>query len=324
MDLGLSAPALLVALLLPLFSPPGAASAERTSSPDTLRAGPERAVWVWEADSFRLLDEEAGWGDFTSFLDRHGISTVYLYADSYQGRNILEDEPDRYRRFLRHLHERGLEVYALLGSKYLRTQEYVRPEKRAEAEAMLRRVLVYNREAEGREAFDGINIDVEPHLLDEWSSNRPELGRQFLDLSRRFVEMKEESAFQGPVGPAIPFWYDGIEVVEGGDAGSLSEGIQELYDYVAIMAYRDQAAGHDGIVRHVTNEVEHAEAHGKTVVVGVETKEGDLDKVTFHEETLEEMEEELTSVAERLADYDAFGGFAIHHYGSYRDWVSGR
>lgn len=286
--------------------------------------GPERAVWVWEQDSFALLDEKRTWAEFTAFLERHSISTVYLYADSYEGRSIIEDEPGRYRRFLRHLHVQGVQVYALLGSKYLRTQEYVLPGKRAEAEAMLRRVLLYNRDAERATRFDGINVDIEPHLLDEWDAGRRGLAENFLELSERYMEMKGEYGFQGPVGPAIPFWYDGVMVGEAGEARRLSEQIQDVYDFVALMAYRDRAAGRDGIVRHVTDELEYAQRSGGKVFVGLETKSGDLDKVTFHEETPAEMEKELRETEEQLHTYAGFAGFVIHHYGSYRDWLRAR
>lgn len=308
-----------------LSLPPSDAAATGPGAPaDPQVSGPERAVWIWEQESFALLDGERSWTDFTAFLERHSISTVYLYADSYEGRSIIEDEPGRYHRFLRHLHGQGVRVYALLGSKYLRTQEYVLPEKRAEAEAMLRRVLLYNREAEPAARFDGINVDIEPHLLDEWDTDRPGLAENFLELSERYMEMKTEYGFRGPVGPAIPFWYDGVMVGGDGEAGPLSEEIQDVYDFVALMAYRDRAAGSDGIVRHVTDELEYARRSGGDVFVGVETKSGDLDKVTFHEETPAEMEEELKEAAEQLRTYDGFAGFVIHHYGSYRDWLRTR
>lgn len=287
-------------------------------------AGGDRAIWVWEEDSFELLDRARDWEAFSAFLSRNCISTVYLYADRYQGRDILDDEPSRYHAFLTYLHREGFEVYALLGSAYLRTQEYVLPERRAEAEAMLRSALTYNQSASGPEQFDGINVDVEPYLLDQWDEDREQIGRYYLELSRKYMEMKEAYGFRGTVGPAMPFWFDGITVDAGETSKTLSEQTQDLYDYVAIMAYRDRADGRDGIVRHVTDEIEYASSVGKRVVVGVETKSGDLDKVTFHEETRRHMEEELQSVADALREYPAFGGTAIHHYGSYRAWLEGQ
>lgn len=284
--------------------------------------GPEaeasRAIWVWEEDSFRLLDSARARGEFRRFLERRCVSTVYLYADRYMGRDPIEEEPERYRSLVRFLHRHDFEVYALLGSAHLATQEYVLPGRRAEAEAMLRSVLVYNRSASESERFDGVNVDVEPYLLDAWDEDREAIARRYLALSEAFMAMKREHGFEGPIGPAIPFWFDGVEVTRAETRKPLSEHVLDVYDYVAIMAYRDRAEGRDGIVRHVLDELEYAGARGKRVRVGVETKEGDLDKVTFHEEGLHEMESQLRIVADELERFPAFGGLVIHHYGSYR------
>ena len=54
--------------------------------------------------------------------------------------------------------------------------------------------------------------------------------------------MKAAAGSTIPVGPAIPFWFDGIEDVEWeGQRRPLSERVQDLYDYVAIMDYRNFA-----------------------------------------------------------------------------------
>src|SRR3989344_74903 len=66
-----------------------------------------RAVWVWETDTFRWLDREAQWDETFAFLARRNLATVYLYADRYKGRNIIRDEPDKYRRLIAALHGRG-------------------------------------------------------------------------------------------------------------------------------------------------------------------------------------------------------------------------
>lgn len=322
----MSTRALPTLIVLPLLFAPVACDARPLggNATDSVGADVRRAVWVWEEASFALLDRERSWEEFASFLERHGLSTVYLYADRYRGRNIIGEEPTRYRRLLRFLHGEGLDVFALLGSIHLHTEEYVLPEKRPEARAMLRRVLRYNREADAAEQFDGVNVDVEPYLLDEWDADREYIARRYLDLSRLYMEMKEEHGFGGPVGPAMPFWFDGIDLSWNGESKPLSEHTQDLYDYVTIMAYRDRALGSDGIVRHVTDELRYATSRGKRVVVGVETAPGELDKVTFHGEGPAEMEEVLTVVARELGGYEAFGGFAIHHYASYREWVGTR
>jgi len=220
-----------------------------------------RAIWIWEEDAFSMLDREEARREIETFLKRQHISTMYLDADEFQGRNILVNEPEKYRILIASAHARGFKVYTLLGSGYLRTEEYILPEKRPAAVGMFGRVLDFNRDTpDASSRFDGINIDIEPYLRDDWASARPLRGRQYLDLSAEFMRMKASAGSSLLVGPAMPFWFDGIEDVEwNGQRRRLNECVQDIYDYVAIMDYRNVAEGSDGIVSHAQNELDYAD-----------------------------------------------------------------
>lgn len=291
-----------------------------TVSPAFAR-GIDRAIWTWEADSYAMVEDTATTRDATAFLGEHGVNIVYLYADAFQGRNLLVDDPEAYRRQIRRIHRRGMKAYALLGSAYLHTERYVRPHYRPEATAMLARVLDYNAGAEPSERFDGINLDIEPHLLPEWSDKRKALLVQFLDLSQAFMRMKQGSGQTLQVGPAIPFWLDGIEVHWNGKTKPASEHFIDVYDYVAVMDYRHRAEGSDGIIEHVRSELDYARQHDKKVVIGVEVTPNELAKVTFDGKSRDELEDALSETADTYSGNPAFAGFAIHHYRSYRKWL---
>jgi len=277
-----------------------------------------RAVWVWEADTFQLLDRKDRWSGTFAFLARKSLTTIYLYADMYQGRNIIRDEPEKYRRFIAALHGRGFKVYALLGSMYLRTQEYVLPERRSVAMQMFENVLRYNAGSNAGERFDGINIDIEPYLLDDWRANRTLRATQYLDLAAEFMRLKREAGDTLAVGPAMPFWFDGIDdIVWRGKRQRLSDHVQDIYDYVAIMDYRNSARGTDGIIAHAVDELEYADRTGKTVVVGVETLRTEPRKVTFYGMSRAAMEKQLKIAETEFSSHPSFSGFAIHHLGSY-------
>jgi hypothetical protein len=143
------------------------------SSGAATQAPAQRAVWVWEEDTFRLLEDRLFRDEITTFLEERHISTVYLYADEFRGRNILADDPKKYREFIRNAHERGFKVYALLGSYYLNTPEYILPEKRGVAIRMFGNVLGFNSSSDSSSRFDGVNIDIEPYALDDWETQRP-------------------------------------------------------------------------------------------------------------------------------------------------------
>ncbi len=283
-------------------------------------AAAPRAVWVWEEDAFRLLDNDENRDVMFAFFARRNLTTVYLYADEFQGRNIIRNEPGKYRRLIAALHGRGCKVYALLGSIYLKTQEYILPERRAVAVRMFENVLRYNAGSAAGERFDGVNLDIEPYLLDDWSENRTLRATQYLDLAAEFMRLKREAESALAVGPAMPFWFDGIDdIAWRGKRQRLSDHVQDIYDYVAIMDYRNFAQGPDGIIAHATDELAYADRTGRSVVIGVETLLTEPRKVTFYGMGHDAMEQQLRIAEAAFASHSSFAGFAIHHLDSYRN-----
>ena len=279
-----------------------------------------RAVWIWEEDAFRMLDKDEAQREVETFLDQQHISTIYLYADQFNGRNILVNEPKKYRKLIASAHARGFKVFALLGSGYLRTQEYILQEKRPAAVRMFGSVLDFNRDTpDASSRFDGVNVDIEPYLLDDWASARPLRGRQYLELSAEFMRMKAAAGSSLLVGPAMPFWFDGIEDVEwNGQRRKLNECVQDIYDYVAIMDYRNVAEGPDGIVSHAQEELDYADRMNKKVMIGVETRQTTPAKVTFFGKGGKYFEAQLALAESAMSQHRSFGGFVVHHLKSYR------
>ncbi len=280
-----------------------------------------RAIWTWEEDSSGMLERPAAAARAIDFLKAKSVDTVFLYADAFEGRNPIVSDPARYRRLLRRLHASGLRVYALLGSGYLHTERYVLPKHHADAVAMLQRVLDYNRSAVPEERFDGVNVDIEPHILAEWPARKMELLAGFLDMSDALMRTVRASGQALPVGPAIPFWWDGIQLEWKGRRKAVSQHAQDTYDYVALMDYRDHAEGGDGIVSHALDELQYGETIGRKVLIGVETMPNAIKKVSFHHLGEANLERELGETLDAVGRMPSFGGFVVHHYGSYRKWL---
>lgn len=285
------------------------------------QAGAPRAIWTWEEDSYAMLEQPAAAARAIDFLQSKSIDTVFLYADAFGGRNLIVSQPQLYRRLIRRLHASGLRVQALLGSGYLNTERYVLPQHRLDALAMLQRVLDYNKTAAPEERFDGINVDIEPHILAEWSTRKMALLAEFVALSEALMRAKRASGQALPMGPAIPFWLDGLHIEYKGTHKPVSQHVQDLYDYVALMDYRDRAHGPDGIVSHAMDELAYADKIGKQVLIGVETLPNAIRKVSFYHLKEADMERELGLVGQSVGAMPPFGGFVIHHYGSYRKWL---
>ena len=269
-----------------------------------------------------MVRDRAAAEEAISFLRAQHIRTLYLYADAYRAENLLAEHPELYRQFIARLHQRGLRAYALLGSAYLHTEAYILPEHRADALAMLRRVLDYNAAARCDERFDGVNLDIEPHILDQWPEQKLRLLSQFLDLGAALMELKRASGQSLAVGPAIPFWLDGIELAWHGASKPVSDHVLGIFDYAALMDYRDHALGRDGIVSNAVDELASAERLGKRLVIGVDVAPDEIQKVSFDHLAEADLEREL-ALAEHVFRHDrAFAGFAIHHYRGYQAWLA--
>ncbi len=292
------------------------------SAPCAAPAAPApRAVWMWEKDSYAIAQSTAAAEAAIAFLKSKDIQTVYLYADAYQGRNLIKSRPQLYRGLIGRLHGSGLRVYALLGSWYLHTEEYILPKRHKAALKMFRQVLKYNASSDAGERFDGINLDLEPHMLDQWKDRKNELLLNFLDLGKELMALKKRSGQTLAAGPAIPFWLDGMPLEWGGSRKPASEHVQDIYDYVALMDYRDHAEGRDGIISHAGDELKYAGPRGRKVVIGVETTPNEIQKVSFNHLAEPDLERELALAEKAFGAEPAFAGFAIHHFRGYLDWL---
>lgn len=281
-----------------------------------------RAVWTWERESYAMLESREAADAAFAFLREQKVDTFYLYADAFEGRNLIVSQPQRYRDFIAAAHSRGFKVYALLGSAFLNTERYILPERRRDAVAMLQRVLDYNARAPAASRFDGVNLDIEPHLLDQWNdASREDLLRDLIDVSAEWMRMKRESGQTLAIGPAVPFWFDGIEVRWRGVTKPASEHLADLYDYLALMDYRDHAEGRDGIIAHAAKEMAYAEKTGKRLVIGLELGPSEPKKVTFNHRSEADLRHEMAATEAAYQTSEAFAGFALHHYRSYREWI---
>ncbi len=282
----------------------------------------ERAIWMWEEDSWAMLKSPAQARDKIAFLKRQGVGTLYLYADAHEGENLIAEQPALYARLIGQLHREGLQVHALLGSWPLHTERYILPENRDRALQMVQRVLDYNQQAAPEARFDGINLDIEPHVLDDWSARREQYLQMFLSVSEAWMALKRRMNQTLQIGPAIAFWLDGIRVQHAGVSKPASEHLQDIYDHVVLMDYRDRAHGPDGILSHAEDELAYGRRIGKPVWLGIETAPNEIRKLSFDHLRPQQMEHELGLVRQALAHEPAFAGIVIHHYGSYRRWLA--
>lgn len=252
------------------------------AAPLTAGASTHRAMWVWDGPVAGVID----------FAASKNVTDLYLSAPP----GFSSDS--RYGAFIADAHAVGMAVHAVAGDA---------------GWARDRAAWVgWTEEVVAHGGFDGIVADVEPYLLADWSTRRQ--SRVIADYLKS-LDAAESAAGSMPMMVAVPFWWDLPEYEN--RKGTLVERVLDIADGVVVMAYRDVAAGPDGIIAHSQFEIAAAAERGKLAIVGVETGAAELDKVSFLEEGEAYMNGELNTVESTLGGAAGYGGIAIHHYGSY-------
>ena len=285
----------------------------------TPRPRPEAlAVWAWDGAGCSLFSDPAKAGRAAGELRRRGVRTLYLHPGDCGGRDLLQEAPDEAQAVLARLHARGLRVEALLGSGSLAPDLYLLPEHRSRMRTLLQRILDYNRGAAPDARFDGIHLDMEPYAHATWTeATREDLARLYLERAAEWVAQVREADPSLSVGAAMPFWYDGLDVDYRGSRRPLHQWVQDLFDYVVVMDYRNQARGRDGIIALAQAELAYGDRIGRPVIIGLETAPAEPSKITFHGQPPGALAREMGRARRAFAPHASFGGFALHHLGSW-------
>ena len=163
------------------------------------------------------------------------------------------------------------------------------------------------------ERFDGITLDVEPYLTENWLQDKKSIKTEFLTLlgklKKRFNSQQDQAL---PIGCAVPFFYK--------EEGSFFEEILQSVDSVYLMTYFDSAAK---IIEVADFYLESAKKSQRKVWITIETQDvvnmgQGGNRNTFFEEGWHFMEGELQKIGKSYEGFPAFGGISIHFYSSYR------
>ena len=251
----------------------------------------QKSTFFWDTPMIKDSTEE-----ILSFASAHEITTFYLQMN----RDV---RPEYYKNFIRQATAKNIEVHVLGGSPSWSLES-----ERHRLETFIDWTAAYQASAAPDERFTGIHIDVEPHVLGEWKTDRSSLIKQW-QSSVLFLADGARSLHL-PITADIPFWLYTYNLPD--DSMSMSRFMISNLDAVVIMAYRDQAAN---IYKLAVPEMTEAAELGKKAIIAVETKassEGDF--VTFYEEGSSFMEEQLQQVDALAAQNTSYHGVAIHEY----------
>ena len=275
-----------------------------------------RAMWIWNsANQVNSMINDYGTyrQDLFDFCKApHGnpnnkITTLFLSCSAFIYSNY-----DNLANFISEAADSGITIEYLDGdatwATYNQRYGYDR----------IKKVIEYNTSRTiDKEKIKGIHFDVEPYLLKPggsykapyWDTDRMTVWNSFLAFNDTCQAMVDNSNSDLYFGIAIPRWYEshvGIDELKK---------LQKIVDYVAIMDYNEKASV---IINDAKNEIDHAKELNKKVWIGVETKEISPETVSFYEEGVVYMEEQLGIVNDSYGNEDVFLGFAIHSYKYYR------
>lgn len=235
----------------------------------------QKAMWVWTTE--RILRDEGERTAFLDFVERQGITRVFLYLASAAGERpsagFIPFSGEELGPLLAQLRERGALAYALDGDR-----DYVLEENHPGVLRTVRRLVEHNRTAPPEQRFYGVRYDIEPYLAPGFQGpRRQELLDGYVELLAGVAEIAAEGDLA--VAVDVPFWFDApdektgehLEATLDGERAPILEHVMSLVDDLAVMDYRTDAFGPNGALAHAHGELRLAEEEGVDVFIGVET-----------------------------------------------------
>lgn len=270
----------------------GACSAART-----------RDLWLWGDTVQKSPSERAA---FFAFADAHAVRTVYAESEA-----LLDADPasPALAAFIAEAKTHCIDVELLFGRpSWALAAEHARPVALTQAAVTFTNGLVGARPV-------GVHFDVEPYLVPAWTTDQALVAGQYVDLLAELRAALGASTLRLVVD--IAFWFETVSLARNATTRPLDEWVIDAVDVTTLMDYRDTAPA---ILAGASQEMPYAGTHGKRVVIGVETMCGlsDGPTVTFCEEGQKTMDTTLAAVAAQYGAAPAFGGFAVHHYVSWK------
>jgi len=279
-------------------------------------------MWVW---TITPITDPAAQRDFLNFCEAKRVKGVYFTT----GPIVRSKEPldSQLEAFLRQAHERGVKVFALSGDPHFSLASH-------HAGVLKRVEWALAVGGDDRTAqFDGVELDIEPHVLDEFDAERERILAEHLDLVVKLRARVRKARPGFVLGFSVPFWFDSQSprksmVTWREEALPVTFHMLKLLNElppsqgrIAIAAYRDRPDGPNGSIRHSRDEIEFAAAHAPNVriVVGLETKDvRGHPGITFWQEGEAALGRAIAAVTQAFSHQEVFAGLAVHHYASYR------
>ncbi|MCM3783053.1 hypothetical protein M3231_08690 [Neobacillus mesonae] len=259
----------------------------------------QTGTWLWDTTQIKSAPDK-----IFEFAEAQGINAIYLQIN----RDV---QIPYYKEFIRKASAEGIEVQILDGRP-----SWGLTESREGLRSFIEWIEKYQAQAEENEKFAGIHVDIEPHVLAEWKTNRDSVVAQWQSNVEYLTSEADRLGLK--ITADIPFWLDNY-TVPGGEM-KISSWMIRKFDAVTVMAYRDTA---NAIYNAAASELEEAALLGKEVSIAVETNrsnEGDF--ITFYEEGCEYMLAELQILDQKASKHDSYIGISVHDFANWSNLVN--
>ncbi|MNI04670.1 hypothetical protein D3C73_575970 [compost metagenome] len=258
-----------------------------------------KATWLWNTKLIETSSDE-----LISFMADQGINIVFLQIS----RNVSKPS---YTNFIRNASMHQINVYAADGAP-----DWALNSNLPKLTAFMTWISNYQNSVNADEKFSGIHVDIEPHLVPEWTNNWTNLVSQW--QSNIIYLATEAKKMNLHLNAALPFWMDKYKVPD--QNVTISYWMISKLDSISLMAYRDKA---NTIFDLAQSELSEAQLLNKKVFISVETKpSSEGNQVTFYEEGATYMNAQLMNVRSKASAYSSFAGIAVHDLNGWMNLVN--
>ncbi|MFI5839197.1 hypothetical protein ACIA8K_05695 [Catenuloplanes sp. NPDC051500] len=249
-------------------------------------AAGSRAMWLWS---------RAEAAEVVPWAAAHGITEIFAYVET----NVAATpQLARLTEIRKRAGAAGIRLIALNGEP-----DWVNNPAPA---------VAWRKAVTATGLFAGLHVDVEPHVLPGWTTNRATLGARYLSMLDKL-----RTGATLPIEADVAFWYGEVTVTGG---KNLATEVLRRVGAVTVMSYRDTATGPNSMYEISRDWLDRGANAGKQVRLGAETAAlGDCAYCTFAEEGATVLGAQLSALDTAAAGDEAYNGISIQHYTSWRE-----
>ena len=266
-----------------------------------------RSIFLW--NTVNVITDKSRREEFLKLCSDAAIKRVYCFISRTKGKELYLKKYDlEISYFLNKCAEQGIEVYALMGNT-----EWLEGYYQDEIKALFEALANFNRNQERDDAvsFAGVKLDIEPHALSEWHTDKRE---KLIAAYLRTLDFVRKH-YSGTLAVDIPYTYDSIPVA--GSDSDLIANIAERVDFISIMAYLNSVAA----IKKRTEPIFSRSDIKVPLEIALETAPVKEKGISFFATPYATFENVCVTLKKDFSENESFAGFAFHDYKYFREML---